>query len=147
MTDVEPDELDSVECRKAAGERRQRERRRGAGQRIAGWDAPSLRYPITQVSLVVHDIDTLLDRDHRLFGWAPWQDSTTSLRCTATRCTTANRSSTRLRGAEVYVGSLNFELLCPIPGGTSRSDDHIAGRARGSAPSPRCSMNVLRAIA
>ena len=33
-----------------------------------------LRYPITQISLVIEDIDALLARYHRFFGWAPWQD-------------------------------------------------------------------------
>ena len=36
-----------------------------------------------------------------------------------------------LRGAEVYVGSLNFELLLPIPGGTSLFHDYLAEHGEG----------------
>lgn len=32
-----------------------------------------LQYPITQISLAVRDLDGLMARYHRAFGWAPWQ--------------------------------------------------------------------------
>jgi hypothetical protein len=75
-----------------------------------------LRYPITQVSLAVRDLDTTMAAYHDAFGWAPWQvfdhvppiHHRTELRGQAVDYS--------LRGAEVYVGSLNFELLQPLAG-------------------------------
>jgi catechol 2,3-dioxygenase-like lactoylglutathione lyase family enzyme len=75
-----------------------------------------LRYPITQVSLAVHDLDQTMDLYHRAFGWAPWQvfdhvrpiHHNTELR--------GEPVHYAIRGAEVYVGSLNFELLQPLEG-------------------------------
>jgi methylmalonyl-CoA/ethylmalonyl-CoA epimerase len=75
-----------------------------------------LSYPITQVSLAVHDLDATMDLYHRAFGWAPWQvfdhvppvHHNTQLR--------GDPVHYALRGAEVYVGSLNFELLQPLEG-------------------------------
>jgi methylmalonyl-CoA/ethylmalonyl-CoA epimerase len=75
-----------------------------------------LRYPITQVSLAVRDLDATMALYHRAFGWAPWQvfdhvppvHHATELR--------GQQVHYSLRGAEVYVGSLNFELLQPLEG-------------------------------
>jgi predicted enzyme related to lactoylglutathione lyase len=75
-----------------------------------------LRYPITQVSLAVRDLDKTMELYHRAFGWAPWQvfdhvapvHHNTELR--------GQPVDYSLRGAEVYVGSLNFELLQPLEG-------------------------------
>jgi glyoxalase/bleomycin resistance protein/dioxygenase superfamily protein len=75
-----------------------------------------LRYAVTQVSLAVRDLDTTMDLYHRAFGWAPWQvfdhvppiHHNTQLR--------GHEVDYSLRGAEVYVGSLNFELLQPLQG-------------------------------
>jgi hypothetical protein len=75
-----------------------------------------LRYPITQVSLAVEDLDTTMASYHQTFGWAPWQvfdhvqpvHHDTELRGAPVHYA--------LRGAEVYVGSLNFELLEPLAG-------------------------------
>jgi methylmalonyl-CoA/ethylmalonyl-CoA epimerase len=75
-----------------------------------------LRYPITQISLAVTDLDGLMERYHRAFGWAPWQvfdhvppvHHATMLR--------GEPVQYALRGAEVYVGSVNFELLQPLDG-------------------------------
>ena len=75
-----------------------------------------LRYPITQVSLAVRDLDQTMALYHRAFGWAPWQvfdhvlpnHHDTELR--------GKPVHYALRGAEVYVGSLNFELLQPLEG-------------------------------
>ena len=76
----------------------------------------NLEYPITQVSLAVRDLDGTMERYHRAFGWAPWQvfdhvppvHHRTELR--------GQPVDYSLRGAEVYVGSLNFELLQPLAG-------------------------------
>jgi methylmalonyl-CoA/ethylmalonyl-CoA epimerase len=92
-----------------------------------------LRYPITQVSLVVDDIDALLERYYQTFGWAPWQDFDhfpPIHRNTEYRGKPVEYS---LRGAEVYVGSLNFELLKPIPGGESLFHDHLQQHGDGIA--------------
>src|SRR5439155_1365292 len=75
-----------------------------------------LRYPMTQVSMVVRDLDSTMERYHRAFGWAPWLvfdhvppvHHNTQLR--------GRPVHYALRGAEVYVGSLNFELLQPLQG-------------------------------
>ena len=75
-----------------------------------------LRYPITQISLAVRDLDTTMEQYYRAFGWAPWQvfdhvkpvHHRTELR--------GQPVDYSLRGAEVYVGSLNFELLQPLDG-------------------------------
>ena len=72
-----------------------------------------LRYPITQVSLAVRDLDKTMAQYYRAFGWAPWQvfdhvkpvHHRTELR--------GQPVDYSLRGAQVYVGSLNYELLQP----------------------------------
>jgi hypothetical protein len=90
-----------------------------------------LRYPITQISLVVDDIDALLARYHRFFGWAPWQDFDHVPPMHRNAEYRSQPVDYSLRGAEVYVGSLNFELLFPIPGGTSLFHDHLAAHGEG----------------
>ena len=75
-----------------------------------------LQYPITQVSLAVRDLDRTMAQYHRAFGWAPWQvfDHVSPVHhATQLRGRPVDYS---LRGAEVYVGSLNFELLQPLSG-------------------------------
>jgi len=75
-----------------------------------------LRYPITQISLAVTDLDALMERYHRAFGWAPWQvfDHVPPVHhATMLRGEPVHYA---LRGAEVYVGSVNFELLQPLEG-------------------------------
>ena len=75
-----------------------------------------LRYGVTQISLAVRDLDPTMDRYHRLFGWAPWQvfDHVAPIHhATELRGEPVHYS---LRGAEVYVGALNFELLEPLEG-------------------------------
>jgi predicted enzyme related to lactoylglutathione lyase len=75
-----------------------------------------LQYPITQISLAVRELDAVMERYHRAFGWAPWQvfdhvppvHHATMLR--------GEPVDYALRGAEVYVGSVNFELLQPLAG-------------------------------
>ena len=91
-----------------------------------------LRYPITQVSLAVLDLDATMDLYHRAFGWAPWQvfdhvppiHHHTELR--------GDPVHYALRGAEVYVGSLNFELLQPLEG-PNLWTEFIARRGEGVA--------------
>ena len=91
-----------------------------------------LQYPITQVSLAVRDLDATMALYHRAFGWAPWQvfdhvppvHHATELR--------GKQVHYSLRGAEVYVGSLNFELLQPLEGPEPLERVHRpAGRGGG----------------
>jgi hypothetical protein len=77
--------------------------------------AAGLRYPITQVSLAVRDLDATMHMYHRvrlgaLAGVRPRCPSITIPSCVGAR------PISELRGAEVYVGSLNFELLQPLEG-------------------------------
>jgi methylmalonyl-CoA/ethylmalonyl-CoA epimerase len=91
-----------------------------------------LRYPITQISLAVKDMDGLLERYHHAFGWAPWQvfahkpplHHATELRGQAVHYA--------MWGAEVYVGDMNFELLEPYEGPNLWSD-YIDARGEGIA--------------
>ena len=92
-----------------------------------------LSYPITQVSLVVDDIDALLATYHRAFGWAPWQDFDHVPPIHHNEQYRGRPVQYSLRGAEVYVGSLNFELLKPLPGGESLFHDHLEQRGEGIA--------------
>jgi methylmalonyl-CoA/ethylmalonyl-CoA epimerase len=75
-----------------------------------------LRYGISQVSLAVEDIDALVPIYHRAFGWAPWKvfDHVEPMHHNTERLGVKEPYS--LRGAEVQVGSLNFELLQPLSG-------------------------------
>lgn len=75
-----------------------------------------LRYPITQVSLAVHDLDKTMDLYHRAFGWAPWQVFDHVLPIHHHTELRGEPVHYAIRGAEVYVGSLNFELLQPLDG-------------------------------
>jgi methylmalonyl-CoA/ethylmalonyl-CoA epimerase len=91
-----------------------------------------LRYPITQISLAVKDLDSTMALYQRAFGWAPWQvfdhkppvHHNTQLR--------GQPVHYALRGAEVYVGSMNFELLEPTEGPNLWSE-FIARRGEGIA--------------
>ena len=78
----------------------------------AGEEIPTgmagLRYPVTQVSLAVRDLDATMALYHDAFGWAPWQvfdhvppvHHRTELR--------GEPVPYSLRGAEVLVGSLEL---------------------------------------
>src|ERR1700729_948721 len=86
----------------------------------AGEEIPTgiggLRYPVSQVSLVVRDLHATMERYYEAFGWSGWRvfdhvdpvHHGTELR--------GKPVPYSLRGAEVMVGSLNFELLEPIDG-------------------------------
>ena len=86
----------------------------------AGEEIPTgiggLRYPVSQVSLVVRDLHGTMERYHEAFGWSGWRvfehvepvHHGTELR--------GKPVPYSLRGAEVMVGSLNFELLEPLEG-------------------------------
>jgi hypothetical protein len=75
-----------------------------------------LQYPITQVSLAVRDLEKTMELYWRAFGWSGWDvfdhhppaHHNTELHGEQVHYT--------LKGAEVMVGSLNFELLEPVEG-------------------------------
>jgi predicted enzyme related to lactoylglutathione lyase len=75
-----------------------------------------LQYPITQVSLAVRDLDKTMEQYYRAFGWAPWQVFDHVLPVHHRTELRGEPVHYSLRGAEVYVGSLNFELLQPLEG-------------------------------
>lgn len=91
-----------------------------------------LQYPITQVSLVVRDLEQTMERYWRAFGWSGWDvfdhkppmHRNTELR--------GERAHYTLKGAEVMVGSLNFELLEPVDG-ASLWKEFIEERGEGVA--------------
>lgn len=91
-----------------------------------------LQYPVTQVSLAVHDLERTMELYWRAFGWSGWDvfdhkaplHHGTELHGEAVEYT--------IKGAEVMVGSLNFELLEPREG-PSLWKDFIAERGEGIA--------------
>ena len=91
-----------------------------------------LRYPITQISLAVRDLDGLLDRYYHAFGWAPWQVFAHKLPLHHATELRGQPVHYAMQGAEVYVGALNFELLEPYEGPNLWSE-HIEARGEGIA--------------
>ena len=75
-----------------------------------------LRYPITQISLAVRDLDRTMEAYHRVFGWGPWNVFDHKLPAHHDTELRGEPSHYALRGAEVYVGDMNFELLQPTEG-------------------------------
>jgi hypothetical protein len=75
-----------------------------------------LRYGVSQVSLVVNELQKTMEEYHRAFGWSGWKVFD---HVEPTHHGTELRGKSvpySLRGAEVMVGSLNFELLEPLDG-------------------------------
>jgi methylmalonyl-CoA/ethylmalonyl-CoA epimerase len=91
-----------------------------------------LRYPITQISLAVRDMDSLLERYHHAFGWAPWQVFAHKLPLHHATELRGQPVHYAMDGAEVYVGSMNFELLEPYEGPNLWSE-FIDARGEGIA--------------
>jgi methylmalonyl-CoA/ethylmalonyl-CoA epimerase len=75
-----------------------------------------LRYPITQTSLAIQDLDATMERYYQAFGWAPWQVFDHVLPMHHNTEVRGESVHYSLRGAEVYVGKMNFELLQPLEG-------------------------------
>jgi hypothetical protein len=82
--------------------------------------ASGLSFPeITQVSVVVRDLETKIANYQRAFGWGPWKIYESDGREIMHHCTRAGRSVDyfKLRWAETQLGDLiNFELLEPLGG-------------------------------
>ena len=85
-----------------------------AGPETAG--LAGLHYPITQISLAIRNLDLTMELYHRMFGWAPWQVFDHVLPVHHGTELRGEPVHYALRGAEVYVGALNFELLQPLEG-------------------------------
>jgi len=75
-----------------------------------------LSYPITQVSLVVRDLDAVMEKYWKVFGWGGWDVYDHRLPVHHNTELRGEQVPYSLRGAEVMVGSLNFELLQPLEG-------------------------------
>lgn len=91
-----------------------------------------LHYPLTQISLAVNDLGTTMDRYYQAFGWAPWQVFDHVLPVHHNTQLRGQPVDYSLRGAEVYVGKLNFELLQPLQGPNLWSE-FISQRGEGIA--------------
>ena len=87
-----------------------------------------LDYPITQVTLVVRNLDPVLAAYREAFGWGPWavyEDGALE------GCTFhGGPAAFRLRLAQAQVGSLNVELVQPL-GGSSPWQDHLDRKGEG----------------
>ena len=89
-----------------------------------------LKFPVSQVSLVVNDLQPAMERYYEAFGWTGWRvfdhvepmHHGTQLR--------GKPVPYSLRGAEVMVGDLNFELLEPLEG-PSLWREFLDGARRG----------------
>jgi methylmalonyl-CoA/ethylmalonyl-CoA epimerase len=91
-----------------------------------------LDYRITQISLVVRDLDTTMAAYTEALGWGPWKvydhvpptHHSCHLRGEEVEYT--------MRGAEVMVGDMNFELLQPVSG-PSVWQEHLDTKGEGIA--------------
>src|SRR6516164_11087046 len=91
-----------------------------------------LKYPVSQVSLVVNDLHRTMERYYEAFGWTGWRVFD---HVEPTHHGTELRGKSvpySLRGAEVMVGSLNFELLEPLDG-PSLWKEFLAAHGEGIA--------------
>ena len=75
-----------------------------------------LTYKISQVSLVVRDIDATMAAYHEAFGWGPWKVYDHVAPVHHDTQIDGQPVEFSLRGAEVMVGDMNFELLQPLNG-------------------------------
>ena len=91
-----------------------------------------LKFPVSQVSLVVNDLHRTMERYYEAFGWTGWRSSTTSTPMHHGTQLRGRAVPYSLRGAEVMVGDLNFELLEPIEG-PSLWREFLAARGEGIA--------------
>jgi catechol 2,3-dioxygenase-like lactoylglutathione lyase family enzyme len=71
---------------------------------------------ISQIAIVVNDIDAALERYHRVLGWGPWnvyEHKPPSLHDTYVRGKPVDYT---MIGAEAHVGQVDVELLQPVDG-------------------------------
>jgi methylmalonyl-CoA/ethylmalonyl-CoA epimerase len=79
-------------------------------------DAPPAPLPISQIAIVVRDIDESLERYHRALGWGPWniyEHKPPALHDTYLH---GQPTEFTMLGAETHVGDLVVELLQPVDG-------------------------------
>jgi catechol 2,3-dioxygenase-like lactoylglutathione lyase family enzyme len=72
--------------------------------------------PISQIAIVVHDINDALEKYHRVLGWGPWnvyEHRPPSLHHTFLHGKPAEFT---MIGAETHVGPIVVELLQPVEG-------------------------------
>ena len=89
-----------------------------------------LTYRITQVSLVVRDIDATMAAYHEAFGWGPWKVYDHVAPVHHDTHVDGRPVEFSLRGAEVMVGDMNFELLQPLSG-PSKWQEFLDTRGEG----------------
>lgn len=72
--------------------------------------------PISQIAIVVHDIDDALEKYHRVLGWGPW--NVYEHKPPALHDTYLHGEPTHFTmiGAETHVGPIVVELLQPVEG-------------------------------
>jgi methylmalonyl-CoA/ethylmalonyl-CoA epimerase len=92
-----------------------------AGQsRVADLDGSKLDYQITQISLVVRDLQATMEQYHKLLGWGPWNVFEHVPPAHHDTRVNGEQVHYTLLGAETYVGDeatgMNFELLQPLEG-------------------------------
>jgi hypothetical protein len=75
-------------------------------------------YQVTQISLVVRDLESRMRAYHEAFGWGPWKIYQSDGETIMHDCEIdgAPCDFFNVRWAETQVGDLNFELLQPIAG-------------------------------
>ena len=98
-----------------------------------------LKYPVSQVSLVVNDLHRTMEAYYEAFGWTGWRVFD---HVEPTHHGTQLRGKPvpySLRGAEVMVGDLNFELLEP-----TRGPEPVAGVPRGARRGHRLDRGHVR---
>src|SRR5205814_1840225 len=90
-----------------------------------------LTYPISQVSVVVRDLETKMRTYHEAFGWGPWRifgsDRTRIHHCEMNGKPVPDF---QVRWAEVMVGDINFELIEPL-GGKSPWQEMLKAKGEG----------------
>jgi methylmalonyl-CoA/ethylmalonyl-CoA epimerase len=72
--------------------------------------------PISQIAIVVRDIDDALEKYHRALGWGPWnvyEHKPPALHDTYVRGEPVEYT---MIGAEAHVGGVDVELLQPVDG-------------------------------
>lgn len=78
--------------------------------------APPVPMPISQIAIVVRNIDEALERYHRALGWGPWniyEHKPPALHDTYLHGQPAEFT---MLGAESHVGEIVVELLQPVDG-------------------------------
>ncbi len=79
---------------------------------------PTRPNDITQVAVVVHDLDAKMKEYHKAFGWGPWKVFQSEGVKIMHHCTMDGKPSEffKIRWAEVGVGDIIFELVQPFGG-------------------------------